>query len=157
MSQSLLHQYPIDTLQVDKLLEQWRWLCPASFELVARNAFGDLFLRDKEGKVNWLDVTGGELKNVADGDREFWEAIESGAIPELAELEADARGFDLLGLSPAQDQCIGFKMPLVFAESKDVLDNAYLANLYECVSFLGDLHRQLRSHPDGTKVELVIR
>jgi len=132
-------------------------LCPVPFELVARNAFGDLFLRDTDGKVNWLDVAGGELKKVADLDSAFWEAIECDGIPELAELEADARGFDLMGLSPATDQCIGFKMPLVFAESKNVPDNAYIADLYECVSFLGNLHYQLRNHPDGTKVELVIR
>ena len=80
MDQSLRHRFPVDNLQVDRLLEQWRWLCPASFGLVARNAFGDLFLRDTEGKVNWLDVTGGELKKVADGDDAFWEVIESDAI-----------------------------------------------------------------------------
>jgi hypothetical protein len=45
-------------------------------------------------------------------------------------------------------------MPVVFAESANVPDNAYVADLYEQVSFLGDLHRQIADNPDGAKVRL---
>jgi len=42
----------------------------------------------------------------------------------------------------------------MFAES-GAPNNAYLADLYEQVSFLGDLHRQISKLPDGTKVRFV--
>jgi hypothetical protein len=51
-------------------------------------------------------------------------------------------------------QCIGFKISVVFSESGDVPDNAYVADLYEQVSFLGDLHRQIANFSDGTKITL---
>ena len=51
------------------------------------------------------------------------------------------------GLKPNDLQCIGFKTPVVFAESCSVPDNAYVADRYEQVSFLGDLHRKIADVP----------
>ncbi len=51
-------------------------------------------------------------------------------------------------------QCIGFKIPVVFRESANSPDNAYVADLYEQVAFLGDLHRQIAELPDGATVRL---
>ncbi len=53
-------------------------------------------------------------------------------------------------------QCIGFKMPIVFAESANVPNNAYVTDLYEQVSFLGDLHRQIADTSNGAKVRLKV-
>jgi hypothetical protein len=58
------------------------------------------------------------------------------------------------GLKPSDLQCIGFKTPVVFAESRSVPDNSYVADLYEQVSFLGDLHRQIANVPNGGTVRL---
>jgi hypothetical protein len=41
----------------------------------------------------------------------------------------------------------------VFAEG-GTPDTAYVADIYEHVSFLGDLHQQLSASPDGSKVRL---
>jgi hypothetical protein len=46
--------------------------------------------------------------------------------------------------------------PVVFAESANVPNNAYVADLYEQVSFLGDLHRQIADSANGGKVRLKI-
>jgi hypothetical protein len=59
------------------------------------------------------------------------------------------------GLTPSPQQCIAFKIPLMFAESGKP-NNVYVADLYEQVSLLGDLHRQVSELPDGTKVRLVV-
>jgi hypothetical protein len=53
----------------------------------------------------------------------------------------------LLNTESGLRQCVGFKMPLVFSESREVPANAYVADLYEQVSFLGDLHRQIARSP----------
>jgi hypothetical protein len=45
---------------------------------------------------------------------------------------------------------------LFFDESQGVPDNAYVADLYEHVSFLGDLHRQIGDVPNGGKVRLKV-
>jgi hypothetical protein len=60
------------------------------------------------------------------------------------------------GLIPDVGQCIGFKTPLVFAESSDP-DNAYITDIYDHVSFLGDLHLQISGLPEGTKVRIHVK
>jgi hypothetical protein len=67
---------------------------------------------------------------------------------ESAELAAAAGG-----LKPGPDQCIAFKTPIIFAEGA-AADNTYVGSVYEQVSFLGDLNRQLSQLPDGSKVQL---
>jgi hypothetical protein len=59
------------------------------------------------------------------------------------------------GLVPGWDQCIGFSTPVVFAEGGG-LDSAHIADLYEQVAFLGDIHRQIADVPDGGKVRLIV-
>ncbi len=48
--------FDVDQLDVSRLLEQWRWLCGQSVTLIARNSFGDMFLRTNGGKILWLNV-----------------------------------------------------------------------------------------------------
>ena len=58
------------------------------------------------------------------------------------------------GMNPNGRQCIGFKIPVVFRESVNSPDNAYVADLYEQVAFLGDLRRQIAELPDGATARL---
>ena len=59
-------------------------------------------------------------------------------------------------LIPGPGQCIGFSTPVVFAEGGG-LDSAYIADLYEHVGFLGDIHKQISTLPGGAKVRLVVQ
>jgi hypothetical protein len=46
---------------------------PQRMTLVARTAFGDLFLRDEAGAVFWLDTAVGKLSKVASSETGFRE------------------------------------------------------------------------------------
>jgi hypothetical protein len=70
--------------------------------------------------------------------------------------EADEQAAAGRGLKPNAIQCIGFSVPLVFAESGSP-DTPYVADLYEHISFLGDINRQISSLPDGAKVRLHVK
>ena len=148
--------FAVGHLSVERLLQSWRWLCPQKVTLVARTAFGDLFLQDDAGKILWLDVAIGRLTEIADSQEIFLAHI---ATEELRqrwfavndELQGASRG-----MVPGPEQCIGFSIPLVFAES-GYTENPYLADLYEHVSFLGDLNRQIAELPEGAKVRLVVK
>jgi hypothetical protein len=146
----------VDHLEVERLLSEWRWLCPHRVVLVARTAFGDLFLRDEAGVVFWLNTAVGKLTEVAHSETQFLEIAETREMRREwfaePELEACARR----GLNPTSSQCIGFSVPLVFAESGSP-DTAYLADLYDYVSFLGDLSRQISRLPDGVKIRLQVQ
>jgi hypothetical protein len=148
--------FDIEQLDLDRLLEQWRWLCAQRVTLLARNGFGDLFLRTVEGKVLRLNVGDGTLTEIAESESGFEHSLAESAKRELWFAEQQLAAFAEHGLRPNDLQCIGFKTPVVFAESENVPNNPYVADLYEQVSFLGDLHRQIADTPNGAKVRLKV-
>jgi hypothetical protein len=75
--------FDVDRLDVSRLLEQWRWLCGQSVTLVARNGFGDLFLRTNERKILWLSVGGGTLTEIAESELGFEHSFAESAKREL--------------------------------------------------------------------------
>jgi hypothetical protein len=62
-----------ETLDSERLLRSWRWLCPQSLTVIDRNAFGDLFLRDDSGRVHMLNVGLGDFSLIAESVPEFTE------------------------------------------------------------------------------------
>jgi hypothetical protein len=76
----MAHLWPVDDLDVERLLADWRWLCPQKLALIDRNAFGDLFLRDEEGRVFRLNVAVGSLSLIA--NYHYRPALRAGAASE---------------------------------------------------------------------------
>ncbi|MGA8300222.1 MAG: hypothetical protein WCB53_11905 [Terriglobales bacterium] len=148
--------FDIEQLDVNRLLEQWRWLSADPMTLVARNGFGDMFLRTTKGKILWLNVADGTLTEIAESESVFEHSLAEPAKRELWFAEPQLAALAEHGLKPNDLQCVGFKTPLVFAESVNAPNNAYVADLYEQVSFLGDLHRQIADSPNGGKVRLKV-
>jgi hypothetical protein len=140
-------------LEIDRLLSDWRWLCPSQMTLVARNVFGELFLQDEAGAVFWLNTTTGKLSRVSNSHSEFLEMAETTDKRREWFVEQEAQSYAQRGLVPSSTQCIGFGVPAVFAEG-GTPDTAFIADIYEHVSFLGDLHRQIATLPDGNKIRL---
>ena len=63
--------FEVDDLDIERLISDWRWLCPSRMSLLARNLFGELFLQDDTGAVFWLDTTVGKLSKIAQSKTEF--------------------------------------------------------------------------------------
>lgn len=116
--------FEVHQLDVRRLLEQCRWLCGESVTLVARNGFGDMFLRTSDGKILCLNVGGGTLAEIAESELGFQRSLAESAKRELWFAEQHLAAFAERGLKPNDFQCIGFKTPVVFAESKCAPDNA---------------------------------
>jgi hypothetical protein len=152
----MIRSFDVEHLSVERLLSEWRWLVSEPVTLVARNAFGDLFMRNEAGSVCKLDVSVGQLSEIAESEDEFRAMCATAEKRRQWFGEADELAAAERGLSPNALQCIAFKTPLVFAES-GTPDNAYIADLYEQVSFLGDLNRQISGLADGTKVRLNVK
>ena len=156
LGESVKDVFDVDHLEIERLLREWRWLCPSPVALVARSAFGDLFLRNDAGIVFWLDVAVGKLTEVAQSETEFRQMSRKIENRNKLFAESDYLTAVARGLNPTSSQCIGFSVPIVFAESNSS-DTVYIADLYEYVSFLGDLNRQISNLPDGAKVRLQIQ
>lgn len=103
-----------------------------------------------------LEVAVARLRKVADSEAEFRDLAQTGKNCEEWFAEADAKAAAGRGLIPNADQCIGFSVPLVLAESATP-NPPYMADLYEHVSVLGDVNRQIAHLPDGTTVRLQLK
>ncbi len=148
--------FDIEGLSAERLLTQWRWLCPQEVKLVAVSPFGDLFLAAPEGAVHRLDVSLAKFERIARSVSEFNEqASDSERLQDWFSEDVAAALFEE-GFRPKKGQCLGYKTPIVFKESTGKAENIYIAELYEYVSFLGDMHCQIRNVPDGGKVRLVV-
>ena len=145
--------FQVDNLEIERLLSEWRWLCPHQMSLLARNVFGELFLQDQAGAVFWLNTTTGKFNKVSDSEAQFLEMAQTSDKRQEWFAELETQAYAQRGLAPGSSQCIGFGVPAVFAEG-GTPETAYVADIYEHVSFLGDLHRQIAEMPDGSRVSL---
>jgi hypothetical protein len=145
-----------ETLDSERLLREWRWLCPQSLTVIDRNAFGDLFLRDDAGRVHMLNVGSGDFSLIAESVTEFTELAKTPERREEWFADQETNAAAERGLVPGPGQCIGFYPPATFAES-DGLSSAYVTDLYDNVGWLGDMHRQIATLPDGAKVRIVVQ
>jgi hypothetical protein len=150
------HWFEVQHLDIDRLLAEWRWLCPKPMRLVVRSVFADLFLADESGKIIRLDVAIGKIEVVARSETQFRELAENHENREQWFAESDEQAFSAKGLIPTETQCIAFDIPLVFADAGKPR-KPYIADIHEQVSFLGDLNRQIADTPDGGKVVLKIK
>jgi len=149
--------FDVQGISVERLLHEWKWMAPGKYGLLAVNPFGDLFLKDANGTVHRLDITGGTISTVAGTEMEFREAAKGAGQRDDWFLQRLAEQASQKGCSPKKGQCVGYKIPTVFKESANVPDNAYVADLYEFVSFMGDLHHQINDVPDGGQIRLKIQ
>ena len=144
-----------ETLDSERLLHYWRWRCPQSLTVIQRNAFGDLFLRDDAGRVHMLNVGSGDFSLIAESVHEFAQLANTPQGREKWFAEREANAAAVRGLVPGPGQCIGYYPPVVAAECNG-LDSAYVTDLYDNVGWLGDMHRQIATVPDGAKVRIVV-
>jgi hypothetical protein len=149
--------FDIGGISAERLLREWKWLAPGAFSLLAVNAFGDLFLQDTSGSVHRLDVTSGTISVIATSAVEFREAAKDTDKKKYWFLEELARQAEGQGYSPRKGQCVAGKIPFVFAQSANASDNMYVADIYEYVSFLGDLHSQMKDVPNGGQVRIKVQ
>src|SRR5579864_5244708 len=96
--------FRVDNLGIERLLSEWRWLCPHRMALVARTEFGDLFLRDDSGAVFWLNTAVGRLTKVSSSEAQFREMSETTEKRREWFAEPDVKAFASRGLIPNASQ-----------------------------------------------------
>src|SRR5438093_3542449 len=70
----------MDEIDVNTLLQDWRWLLNGRYKKVMMTALGDLFVRDEAGQIHFLDLMCGELKWVADSEKQFEKRLEDRSV-----------------------------------------------------------------------------
>lgn len=135
-------------IKSDALLADWRWLIGDAVQLVLVSALGDLFLRDSEGHILWLDAGAARLTPVAESAEEFkrlmqlMEHVDEWFVPQLiGDLIAT-------GKKLAAGQCYSYKVPPMLG-GKMELGNFEPTDLLVHCSILGQVGRRIQ----GTKID----
>lgn len=158
-----VNDYLIDHTALDwtKLLSSWSWLLDEEMEVQPwlMNRFGDLFFVDEAGVVLWLNITDGELTEVASNVDEFYELLDSESEDDEIDDASDWFLMSLVdeaveaGMQPGPDQCYGYKtLPVLGGEYS--ADNLCLSSIEKYWSFCAHVHAQIDGLPDGADVEI---
>lgn len=140
------------TYPIDRLLEDWRWLLPDEVELVVISKFGDAFVRRaKDGAILWLNVAEGVVEQVAPTLEEFQSALTQ---PEQVNdwfMSEIVEGQAALGMEPGTDECLSYKHPPVLGGCIEP-ENFEVCDIAVHFSIAGQVHRQVKDLPPGTKI-----
>ncbi|AZO08961.1 MULTISPECIES: T6SS immunity protein Tdi1 domain-containing protein [unclassified Mesorhizobium] len=139
---------------VTEALDGWKWIGLDGLEPAAVSAFGDIFFRAADGSVKHLDMIAGRLTQVS----RTWSELET-------QLNDSGRQDDLLlaslvvaarrkGLVLDRGQCYDFKKPPVLGGGMEV-DQMEKTFFVVKVHIAGQIHRQVKDLPPGTKINKV--
>ncbi len=137
------------------ILDDWDWLLQQQYELWLVTKFGDAFLKKRdEGSIHWLDTVDGSVAFVAADEAAFEkecgvaENFDKWFMPEVV------KGQELLGMTPGKDQCLSFVHPPVLGGQLDP-DNIEVCDIAVHFSIMGQIHRQVKDLPEGTKIDSI--
>jgi len=139
-------------LDLQSLLDAWRWLELGEPAVLGATLLGDLVLEDASGAIHLLDTTTGQVRRLA-ASREVLDAAPSEV---LNDWFAAALAFDCLesGLSPGPGQCLSYKIPPALGGSFD-LENLEVTDLDVHHHVVAQILEQVRDLPDGTPIRMV--
>ncbi len=141
---------PLEGLDLDSLLLEWRWLVPQSYQPIQMNKFGWWFFTDESNQVFLLDLIEGQLQHISNSIHEF------NSKKDTPEAHSDwyQDGFIFRcyseGLHLQPSQCYIWKIAPILG-GKFEFENISVMSLLVCQSISGQLFRQLHERgPDAT-------
>jgi len=134
----------------ERLLSDWRWLCPDGGQVILATACGDLFLEQPNGNIEFLDTYAGTRKVLASTFEVWKEQLQQKAL--VADWFRCALLDDIqdAGLSRKAEQCFSpLHLPLI--------GGSWTPSNFQACSLIvhlvvGQIHQQVKDLPPGTKI-----
>lgn len=145
----------IANVDIDDLCECWMWLIPDLKQVLMISKMGDMFVMQKDGCIYWLATDTGNLTKIANDYKEFEQLLleednlDNWFLPLLIEQLNSA------GMLLGPNQVYGFKLMPVMGGDYAV-DNMEPTDLSVHFTITGQICRQIKNLPDGTKVKIKI-
>lgn len=140
-------------IDINRLIESWNWLIGNDKKPILISSIGDLFLEDQYG-IYWLNVGEGKIEKVAENETEFKSKLNDNDFVNewfLIDLVSELKRS---GLLLTEKKLYGYKI-LPILGGKYNPENFVLIDIEEHFELSGQIHKQLKDLPDGTKVRLV--
>lgn len=140
---------PIDGLDSDELLREWRWVVPEDHRPFRMTVFGDWLLEAPDGSIHLLDLLEGELKRIAGSMGELGELEQQEDQREELYLEGFVMRCRAEGVKLGEGECLGWRLHPKLGGNLSV-DNIqpFSIRVYQCL--VGQLMRQLHAMKPGT-------
>ncbi|MFV8364738.1 T6SS immunity protein Tdi1 domain-containing protein [Flavobacterium sp. ZT3P35] len=142
-------------IDLNRLMESWDWLIGNDKKPILMSSIGDLFLEDKNGICYWLNVGEGIIEKVAENESEFKAKLNDDETVDewfLIELVSELKRN---GLLLTEKKLYGYKtLPILGGEYKP--ENFELTDIEVHFELSGQIHKQVKDLPDGTKVNIKV-
>jgi hypothetical protein len=140
------------TVSGDAILDDWRWLTGPDLRLWIITKLGDAMLTDPaNGSVHFLDTISGTLTQVASSTEAFQSVAQLSGDAEKWFMPDIVDGQAAMGMRPNTDECISFKHPPILG-GKLSPDNFETCSVLVHFSLAGQIHKQVKDLPPGTKI-----
>ena len=136
------------------ILESWNWLIGNDKTPILVSSIGDVFLEDRNEKIYWLNVGEGIIEKVAENKAAFKEKLNNKEVVNewfLVELVAELKKG---GMELTENKLYGFKKLPVLGGDYEVA-NFELTDIEVHFDLSGQIHKQVKDLPNGTKVNNV--
>jgi len=127
------------------------WLLGTPHDVIAMNNFADMFVRAADGSIGIVNVSWGTIDQIASNTSMFEQMISDRGNKDKLFLLDMLMQIEHAGLTLGNGQCFGFKVPLMLGGKMD-LSNIEVSSVSVYVSMMGQIHRQLKDVPPGTKI-----
>ncbi len=141
----------LDGIEPAALLESWRWLVPGELQPWFATALGDLFLRDGDGRVWWLDVGMGNLECLAEDEPEFGELLSDPDNRTVLFGEAFVDALAREGITRTASECYCYQV-LPILGGKYETGNFRVCDAKTHFRIWGPIHEKIKDLPDGAEV-----
>jgi hypothetical protein len=142
-------------IDTDALLEDWQWLLGGrSYAVFRATAMGDLILKDPARGFHLLDMIDGNVRPLADTEEELWAMLADRHTRKTVLATFVVRGLREAGVTLGPGQCYSPDHPPVLGGELSN-DNLRPCDLRVHASIMGQIHRQVRDLPPGTRISEV--
>jgi hypothetical protein len=142
----------VDSPRLDDILADWRWLVHDDVDLVAVTAMGDLVLKDKHGKIQFLDTIEGKYEQIADDDAGYQELLKSSQFRQKYLQYYCVLLLVEEGITLGKNECYSPDVPPHLGGELDE-KNLKPTDIYVHFSLSGQVWQQTKDLPAGTKID----
>jgi len=149
--------FSIDFSNIDKnkLIADWIWLLGNDKEPIIISSIGDMFLHDRNGKIYWLNVGEGLLDLVSDNIADFKIKLKDDSQVDEWFMIGLVQQIKESGLELVDSKLYGYKkLPIIGGDY--IPNNFELTDLEVHFSLAGQIHKQIKNLPNGTKVNFKV-
>lgn len=137
--------------QYRRALADWQWLPVAGKKPLCASPFGDVFLFDVSGAIWLISTLEGTLERVFDSRDHFVSAIATRDGQDEYLSGSLALAAEAAGLVLGADDVYAHTVPPILGGSFEVA-NVQTLSFVVAVSIAGQLHRQVKDLPPGTRI-----